>query len=228
MDIRYINLPEDFTVLLQSNMQSSGNGFAYLKKSLWNTASFQSLVSRSCRDLDENLTFEKLITSLGWYGLRDRLAGTYLYHQKHGVFPDGPTIDLVSDILELEDLVKDQTVDGYNRAFLLGFYFKMSLLSDKKNTHSSTEQQTLVPSDVLELLKLVKTKTAHIDWLCLSLMKACGVHGKDRVLKLLTGGGGFASLRSSMNDDQEYQFVRSMLAYGASIGHHEVFHNPTI
>lgn len=226
MNLQYVHLPQEFTWLLQSNMQSTGNGFSHLKKTIWSTSNFQSLASRTFSDLEGHLSFEKVITSLGWLGFRDRLAGAYLYHQKYGVFPEEPCLDLVSDILDFEDSLKGQTIDGYNRAFLLGFYLKMNLLGQKRNNHSF--KVSMISSDVSKLLELVNTKTTYIDWLYISLANACEVHGLERVRKLLEAGGGFASLRRGMTNDQDYQFIRSFLAYGASIGHLEVFYNPTI
>jgi hypothetical protein len=228
LSAKYVSLPQEFTFLLQSNMQTTGAGYSELKKSLWGKPSFQSMLVRTCLDIDSNLSFEKIITSLGWLGLRDRMAASYIHYQKYGVYPQSPSLDLIEDILSFENKVKGKTVDGYSRSFLYGFYKKMTALKEQKNTRQVNPDFSIVPQGVQNLLGLVKTRTAFIDWLCLTLESACEVHGEERVKKLIEAGGGFASMRQGLSRDQDYQLMRRYLSYGASIQHMDVFYNPTV
>lgn len=209
-------------------MQTTGAGYAQLKKSLWHKPAFQSMLVRTCLDIDKQLSFEKIITSLGWLGLRDRIAASYLHYQKFGVFPQSQTLDLIEDILDFENQVKGKTVDGFSRAFLYGFYKKMHLLREQKNTRQVEGAFSVVGEDILKLISLVKTRTAFIDWLCLTLESACEFHGAERVGKLINAGGGFASLRQGLDRKQEYLMMKRFLSYGASIQHMDVFYNPTV
>lgn len=238
MTSKYVNLPREFIILLQSNMQTSGHGYALLRKSLWSSASFQSMIARTCSDIDGNLSFEKIINSLGWLGLRDRFANAYLHYQKFGRFPQAPTLELVEDILDFESKLKGNTVDGYGRAFLFGFYKKMNYFKEEsqltsingslKNTRQEGLPFKIISDDSYKLLGIMKSRCAFIDWLCLAVDSTCEFHGFERVHKLISSGGGFASLRHGLDKKQEYLLMRRFLSYGASIQHMDVFYNPTV
>ena len=47
----YVNLPLEFTTLLQHNMQTSGKGYSLLKRDFWALPQFQSVVARATHDL---------------------------------------------------------------------------------------------------------------------------------------------------------------------------------
>ena len=124
----YVHLPDEFCTLLKSNMQTTGSGYQFLRKQLWDRPHFQAILKRACADLNGSLSFERIINSLGWLGLRDRLASTYLYHQEFGHFPDVVLLKNIEDILQFEEQLKSQTIDGHGRHFLYCFYIKMNLL----------------------------------------------------------------------------------------------------
>lgn len=214
---------------MQSNMQTSGAGYVALKRELWSTASFQAILARTCRDVDTNLGFEKIITSLGWLGLRDRIAASYLGYQRDGHFPHNPDLSLVEDILKMEDTLKTKTVDGYSRAFLLGFYKKMlHYRKNRNNVGDHADLPVLLSKDVSKVLSLVKTRTAFIDWLSVSIEGLLRFEGEERISQIISAGGGLAALKKSLNSGQREDLTRQMLAYGASIGHTEAFSNPTV
>ncbi len=229
MEYTYVLLPSQFIQLLQSNMQTSGSGYAQLRREFWHTPNFQAMLYRTCRDVDQQLGFEKIITALGWYGLRDRLAASYLGYQRDGQFPHVPDLSLVEDILQLEDKLKTKTVDGYNRAFLLGFYKKMLWYRKKRNTRKlEGEVDELLSSQTYKLLELVKTRTSFIDWLALALEGLGKFEDGERVAQIIKAGGGLVALKKGLGRGQQEQLIRDWVAYGASIGHTEAFSNPTV
>lgn len=229
MNYSYILLPGEFIYLLQANMQTSGAGYAYLKRELWNTSTFQSILARTCRDVDSQLGFEKIITSLGWLGLRDRIAASYLGFQRDGQFPHNPDLKLIEDILRAEDLLKMKTVDGYSRIFLLCFYKKMLHFRKMRNSvGEATELPPLLTKETLKVLGLVKTRTAFIDWLSVSVEGLLKFEDEERISQIISAGGGLAALKKGLNSGQREELTRQWLAYGSSINHIEAFSNPTV
>lgn len=219
----YVWLPSDFVFLLQSDMQASGHGFRHLKKDLWNKPHFQSVYLRATRDLDLGLQFEKAINSLGWLGIRDRLASLYLYHQKHGQFSNGADLSLVKDLIQFEEKISSKTTQGHSKAFLLGFYLTMEQYTRKSNVQPVNELSRFLTSDMVDLLNAIKTRTMDIDWLLLSLHYLLKFIEPERVKKLVLNSGNFLALRESLTDKQKYEFYRGMLSYGASIQNGEHF-----
>ncbi len=225
----YVFLPLEFTSLLQMNMQTSGEGYNLLKRHFWYLPQFQSIASRATADLGIKMSFEQTINTLGWLGLRDRMAAYYLKHQLQGYYSETTTLELIEDILELEERLKNIGLSGYSRAFLFGFYLKMGYFEEKMRSGVvAKKNMALISDDVFEALSLVEKRVIGIDWLCLSLhylLKSCG---KEKVLKHLKKGGGFESLKSELSPQDEFLMTKAFLAYGASINHQEAFFNPTV
>lgn len=228
MSFEYIWLPSDFTFLLQSDMQATGYGFQYLKKTLWSQPHFQSVYLRAVADLDVGLKFDKAVNSLGWLGIRDRLCSLYLYHNKHGRFPAEPDLRYVKDLLVFEDKVSSKTSQGTSHAYLLGFYILMEGSRSEGNVQRVDELKHFLDFEMTSLLQMVKTKTVQLDWLLLSLWYFKKFLGVERVKKLANSSGGFNSLRASLDKKQQYQFYRGLLNYGASVNNDEIFHKVTI
>jgi|GEM_PF-1978320 hypothetical protein len=225
----YVHLPEEFVTLLQSNMQTSGSGYARLKRDYWQRPHFQSVLSRATADLGNRQSFEQLINTLGWLGLRDRLAAFFLEHQAKGYYPKSFTLESIEDILAFEDEVKSLNLNGYSRAFLIGFYLKMGHYEEQVAQGKPIQKNiALISQDVLDVLALAKTRVAQVDWLCLSLHYLIKFRGVDKVKKLIRGGGGYSSLKSELTPQQEFTMMKAFLAYGASIYHNEAFHNPVV
>lgn len=225
----YVHLPEEFTSLLQMNMQTSGEGYAHLKRNCWPAPQFQSVACRASKDLGHNMSFEQTINTLGWLGLRDRMAAYYLNHQFHGHYPETTTLELLEDILEFEEAVKNISLNGYSRAFLFGFYLKMGYFEEQNMSGKTpNKQMKLISDDIIEVLNLVEKRIIPLDWLCLSLHYLLKFRGKEKVLKLLRAGGGFESLKSEISPQEEFLMTKAFLAYGASIYQQEAFYNPTV
>jgi hypothetical protein len=223
MTYGYVWLPPDFVFLLQSDMQATGYGFQYLKKTLWNKPQFQSVYLRATRDLDLGTGFEKAINSLGWLGVRDRMCSLYLHHQRTGHYPNSTNLDNIKDILKFEEAVALKTTQGHSRAYLLAFYLSMEQHHHKGNVHPVSELNRFIDKNMKELLLGIKTKTMDIDWLLLSLHYFLKFLDADRVKKLVLTNGNFMALRETLTKQQQYEFYRAMLSYGASIQNGEHF-----
>ncbi len=217
MYFNYVELPADFCNLLKSNMQTTGEGYQILRKKLWDRPHFQAIVARACYDLKGPHTFERIINSLGWLGLRDRLASTYLYHQEHGHFPDRVLLKNIEDILLFEEQLKGQTIDGHGRHFLYAFYTKMNLYYIKRTDPKGTYHSHLISKDSLAIIKGFTKKAVEVDWLCLSIHHLCELLGPQKVRDVLSQGGSYMELFSLLSDSQRYTMNENFLTYATSI-----------
>jgi hypothetical protein len=225
MNFGYIHLPREFCFLLQSNMQTSGSGFQYLKKTFWSRPSFQGVLRLACHDMGSSISFERVINSLGWLGLRDRLAACYLHHQQYGRFPKAPTLHDVEEILNFEKKCSSSTVDGLSRPFLLAFYLKMGLLYFQRHYPHEKFVNNWDTPEVFEILKLSKTRVEKIDWLFVSLLHLSKSIDSKRMRETLGQANGHASLVALLSQEKRYEYTRALAEYGASIGDKDVFVN---
>ena len=223
MNFGYIHLPREFCFLLQSNMQTSGRGYQYLRKEFWSRPSFQGVLRHACHDMGSAISFERVINSLGWLGLRDRLAATYLHHQQHGKFPQAPTLHDVEDLLSFEKNCEGNTVDGYSRAFLLAFYLKMGLFYFQRHYPTEKFTHNWETPEIYDVISSSKSRVERIDWLFLSLMHLRKSVGAEAIKESLGKYDGYLSLAASLSKEAKYEYTRSLIEYGASIGDKEVF-----
>lgn len=213
----YVHLPDDFCLLLKSNMQTTGAGYQYLRKNLWDRPQFQAILSRACADINGTLSFERIINSLGWYGLRDRLASTYLYHQEFGYFPDQVLLKNIEDILHFEEQVKLQTIDGHGRHFLYAFYIKMNLYYIKRTNPKGTYHNNLMSKSSLDIIKSFSKRSVEIDWLCITIHHFCEFIGEEKVAAVLESGGSYKELYENLSSQQRYTMNENFLSYASSI-----------
>ena len=127
------------------------------------------------KDIDPDGFLGKIISIAGWIGIRNRLAAVYIEYTMTGRFPDIANLNLVSDILNIENKLRHFTPVGFSRAFLLGFYAKMSLVKIKKLNDTDNLIPDLVPlmikDEHIEFMKYSKTKSMRIDWVMLQLIQ---------------------------------------------------------
>lgn len=206
-------------------MQTSGKGFQYLKKEFWSKPCFQGVLRHACGDLGQSISFERVINSLGWLGLRDRLAASYLHHQQYGRFPHAPTLHDVDDLLSFEKRCSSSTVDGYSRPFLLAFYLKMGLYYFKRHYPQEKFSNNWDTPEIYEVLSLTKSRVEKIDWLFLSLLHLKREIGSEKIKREIVKVDGYSSLMSSLSKESKYEYIRALIEYGASIGDKDVFNN---
>ncbi len=225
MNFGYIHLPREFCFLLKSNMQTSGKGHQYLKKDFWSRPSFQGVLKHACHDMGSAVSFERVINSFGWLGLRDRLAACYLHHQQFGRFPNAPTLHDVEELLSFEKNCSISSLDGHSRSFLLAFYLKMGLFYLKRHYPNEKFSNDWDTVEICELLKHNKVKVERIDWLFLSLLHLKNNLGIEKLKSEISGTGGHNTLINSMGQEDRYNYTKTLMEYGASIGDKDVFIN---
>lgn len=224
----YVSLPEHFTRLLVGNIQNSTISNNNLEMYINENKDLNALVKRIFKDIDPDGFLGKIISISGWTGIRNRLAAIFIEHAMTGKFPESANINLVNDLINVENKLRHFTPPGFNRAFLLAFYAKMSLV--KINSISdSRELSPLIIKDVhIEFMKYSKAKSIRIDWLMLQLIQYEHFLGVERMQNLLKVETRYAALFSLLSSKEQAQMIENFLTYGASIYDTEIFTTDTL
>jgi len=221
--LSYINLPEYFTRVLCSNMQSGEDNFDNLGAYIRSEPGFLGLVERCFSDVDEKLRTETIIKSLGWYGFRNRMAAIFLEYQLNGKFPVKPNLELCHELVALEDNVKNQTVEGFSRAFMLGLYWKLHRYKDNNSFMESFNWK-----EVLTHFKHTKARVIKVDWLLFMIVHFHAYLGKEVLREALKGTPDYSELYSRLDENQKREYLNNALSYGASINEAEFFYQARI
>lgn len=221
--IRYTHLPLPFVQILASNMQAGGKAFQRLRQHFEENPDLKFLLTRAVKDVDPEARLERVINSIGWLGLRDRIAAMYLQRKQLGQYPFIPDINLAKDLNLFEQRTKDYCVDGYGRAYLFAFYFKMTMFEAIETGQQNSVSEEFVTKNILDLLKLAKAKVIHIDWLLIILQHFNLSWGEEVVRQKLQAKASWKDLYSLLNSVQQKNLIENLLAYGASIGETELF-----
>lgn len=204
-------------------MQSGEDNFENLAAYVRSEPGFYALVERCFRDVDEKVRTEVIVKSLGWYGFRNRMAAIFLEYQLNGRFPTKPNLELCHELIALEDNVKSQTVEGFSRAFMLGFYFKLHRYRDNNSFMESFNWR-----DVLTLFKHTKARVVKVDWLLFMVMHLHAYLGKEVLREALKGNADYTELYNRLDETQKRQYIANALSYGASINDAEFFYQSRI
>lgn len=219
----FVVLPDDFTHLLKANMQSTSKGFGGLKTYVLERPDLSRLVQKGFVDIDPEGRVERIIKAVGWFGMRDRLANIYLTKLFTGKFPEKAPSNFLGEILKFEEKMKNQTVDGYSRAFLLGFYLRYALVELKASRPEESLDNMISTSNLLSLMKLSRSRVVKIDWLLLVLSHFVSFIGKETCENQLQKSSQFDTLWKILSNEQKELMTSNLLAYGAAIQDSEIF-----
>lgn len=222
-NLPYISLPEQFTRLLVSNIQNSTGTNTNLEMYINENAELNALVKKVFRDIDPDGFLGKILSISGWAGIRNRLAAVYLEYAMTGRFPDVANLNLVTDIVNIENKLRHFTPPGFSRAFLLGFYAKMSLIQIKKMDNAASFNPLIIRDEHIEFMKFSKAKSARIDWLMLELIQLDQFLGTERMNTMLAAGSRYESMFALLSASEQQQMTQNFLTYGASINDTEIF-----
>ncbi|MCK5884000.1 MAG: hypothetical protein KAG61_09940 [Bacteriovoracaceae bacterium] len=224
-----VNMPDYFTRLLRGNMQSSGNLYRSLPIYFDQIPSLKSLVSHSFSSIDPRLRVDFLLNSLGWHGFRNRLTGLFLHYEEHGKFPPHTDPDAVDDILLIEDRLKGHTPGNFSRTFLLGLYLKMSQLHIQKVGLPQGRELLQIDNSIFDLLdKYTGSKLVKLDLFILGIIHMQHFFGKETIREYIRDGASYPYLFEKLNEQQKEMIMSNLLAYGASIGEIDFFHNKMV
>lgn len=223
----FISLPEHFTKLLVANIQNSTANNTNLELYINENKELNALVKRIFRDIDPDGFLGKILSISGWNGIRNRLAAVYLEYAMTGVFPDTANLNLVTDIINIENKLRHFTTPGFSRAFLLGFYAKMTLIHVKKISDDVEDEEAVSPliitDDHIEFMKHSKAKSTRIDWLMLELIQYDHFLGTERVNTMLSAGSRYEAMFAQLSADEQQQMIENYMTYGASINDTDIF-----
>lgn len=219
----FVSLPEYYTRLLSSNIQNSTQANTNLELYINENKELNALVKKIFRDIDPDGFLGKILSISGWNGIRNRLAAVFLEHAMTGRFPETANLNLVTDLINVENKLRHFTPPGFNRAFLLAFYAKMSLIQIKMKSDSRELTPLIIKDEHIEFMKLSKAKSVRIDWLMLQLIQYEHFLGMERVFDLLKNETRYAELFTLLSEEEQAQMMNNSLAYGASIFDSEVF-----
>lgn len=219
----FISLPEHFTRLLVSNIQNSTQSNNNLELYINENKELNALVRKIFRDIDPDGFLGKILSISGWMGIRNRLAAVYIEYAMTGKFPETANLSLVTDIINIENKLRHFTPAGFSRAFLIGFYAKMSLIHVKNSEDAKTP--LIIRDEHFEFMKFSKAKSVRIDWLMLQLIQYDHFLGTERMRSLLASETRYESLMALLSNEEQKIMMDNCLTYGASIGDNEIFVN---
>lgn len=222
MEYPFVNLPDHFTSLLCVNMQSSGKNFNGLAVYISERKGFLTQFLRLFSDIDTSGNIDKIVKSLGWHGVRDRLACLYIENLINGEFPDTVTPGNCYGILGFEDRLKPHSIGGFSRGFLLGFYLKIASIELSLKGDSSANQ-LMDMEEVFEVLALSNARTVQIDILALLIKHLIFFLGKDEIIEGINSGKKYKDFYKLLSDTQQSLLMSNLLSYGASINEKELF-----
>jgi len=222
-NLPYVSLPEQFTRLLVSNIQNSTGTNTNLEMYINENSELNALVKKVFRDIDPDGFLGKILSIAGWPGIRNRLAAVYIEYAMTGKYPDTANLNLVTDIVNIENKLRHFTPAGFSRAFLLGFYAKLSLIQVKKGSDSMNVNPLIIRDEHIDFMKYSKAKSARIDWLMLELIQYDHFLGSERMNTLLAGGSRYESMFALLSPSEQQQMMQNFLTYGASINDTEIF-----
>ena len=219
-----VYIPDGITWLLTTHFNNSNKSYSVITEAILNNPFIKIQISKLFKQYMKEESIKSLLSSLGWKGLRDRLASMYLYHYENGVFPSLLSTDNVEDILQFEKKFVTIFPDGNSRVFVLGMFFKLCELSSKKENPSNWKTYLSVSDSLLKTIELGDQKVVKPDWLILSLIHLESYLGHDKLQsQVLATKGNFYKLASLLNDEQKEEMMQNLLRYGASINEDEIF-----
>lgn len=218
---QFVNMPDYFTGLLRSNMNSTSKSYQNIQMYIHQRPAFLGLFKRAFEGTDQEVHIEKLIKTMSWNGIRDRLAAMFITHLETGEFPKNPDVRIISPIIDLEEQLKPFTVSGQGRAFLLGLYLK--LMNTRPTQPIDFSLNWNIGEGVIDRLKHSKAKVLMIDWLVLYLKHLEVFLGVEKLERVISEYSDYRSTLALLEIEQRELMISNFLAYGASIGESEIF-----
>lgn len=223
INLPYVTMPDTMVRLLSGNIQNTPHTNNQLEAFFSEHRELNLLIKRSFKDIDPEEFVGKIISIVGFTGIRNRLCALMIEHASRGIFPTEANLSLVTEILNLENKLRHFTVTGYSRAFLLGLYAKLSLIKINHMEEVHQYSPLIIKDEHLELLKYSKSKSIKIDWLILQIVLFESVFGIARLETMLKSQMKFNAIFNMLNETEKSAFMENMLTYGSSILDYDFF-----
>lgn len=210
----FIRMPQEFVILLKSNMGGTPKPSDVFKV-LGTNPALMMVMEKSFSEFDDGRGIEKVMSALGWSSFKDRLASLYISKSLYGKYSQKTDLEVIEEIKQFERTYQQFEVSSYARLFLLGFYIKLANIRCQNLQEGEVIQ---IPSQVINVLSVLEGRAERIDWLILiishllmSLDEALIINHLGQQKKI----DYFYDLMSS--SDRQLMF-ENLLSYGASIG----------
>lgn len=220
----YVNLPDYYVQLLKGSMQGIEFNSNHFNAYVYENKPFLSLMENHFQDIDPELRVDAILKGMTWKGVRNRMARLFIHYELNGKFGlDDEDMKHLNDILFWEDRLSAYNAEGFSRAFLLGFYFKICSLQTQKFYNDVQRKNFIMKDDILELFKYCKYRAIRIDWLYVLMDHYVEFFGKKKMLALLEDRLPYNDIFSLLSKEQQQDFTSGLLTYGASISEAEIF-----
>jgi hypothetical protein len=224
----HVTLPDRFTRLLALDFSSSPQSQRDLEIYIRNEKELYFLVLQLFRDVDPEGSLEKIISVAGWTAIRNRLCSAYLEQASSGRFPDKANLVNINELIYIENNLREYSVSGYSRAFMLGLYAKSTLNYLNSHTGDLVHGPLILKPEHFELVEKSQSKRVRIDWLMLIIILLEHYMGFARINSLLSSGSTLNSLIALLDDEEKSEFLNNLINYASSINDSEIFTNQNL
>ena len=217
----FIQLPNYFTPFFKFNLYGSITPYKLFTTTIASNKSFVGIIKYCFSDIDPHGRPDTIFKSLGWISLRNRLAAIYLEKACTSKIPKIPKLEYIMNAQRFERKIKQHTVDGISRGFMLGFY--LSFLELETQQHINLEVDKLIP-----FLELSKSKTIQIDWIIILLLHFEKFLTSSTLKSLIQNKASFQTIFLKLKDTEKTALLKNLMSYGFSIDDKECFYGQVI
>ncbi len=223
-----LNLPDELVYLLKSNLTSVELQNKIVLEKINQNYALVQLLEGLFQEYDTQKRLPQALKKISWSHFRDQFASIYVYHQVHGRFPKEINLEMVRDIQAFEDKISDFSLHSNSRAFLLGFYLKISQVILRQQLGDATITLVELPKEVIGLLSLSTAHSEKVDLLIILVWHLNQFLGIEILTKLIKSGTSYLEIFEGLKKEQQEIMVDNFLAYGCSINENEIFLNERV
>ena len=220
----FIQLPEYFTTMLKSNMQSRGMVYYHFIQN--NPELFQLSQNFLKIEKKPGQMLSDALKSMGWPLFRDQLAHVLLHFNLYGEYPMASVQNcrLSQDLAHFEQTTADYATGGYSRSYLLAFYLKMvDYLLKRERREVVEEYSSLIDESLIDLLSYSNIKITKIDWVLLILTHFDHYLQRDYLSTLLEKKTRFSEIYNDLSKEQKNHMMSNLITYGYAISEVDMF-----
>jgi len=218
-EFEFIKMPVEFARLFQVNMESIGVHFKSLPSKAINNKAFYSLAkitfpSESAEEFD----FSVILKKNGWHGVRDQMTSQYLHFAKYGKYAKKLDQTLIHELVDLEEDFSNYSVQGFSRAYLLGFYFKLWQLQGESPVYANEAFSIIKDKKFQSLFEASANRLAQTDIMILLVLHFRDYLGEQKLRSLIASSKGFTALYNELDSSMKNLFMRNIARYLYSVG----------
>lgn len=232
--IPFVHLPDAFVRLLKAPININEKNNYKLIQDLCRffdkNADLSQMLIQMSGDVNSEGEIESIVSLLGFYQVRNRLAASFIEKELSGAFSKNYNSNYINDIINIENKMLPFLKEPSSRIFLLGFYAKLSKITLDKNilyTQLNPQHETfnviVFKEEHFKLMRYSKFKSQRLDWLFLLIISFSSIFEFDRMERLLHSNINFQALLKMLNKDEKHLLYQSLLNYGCSIIEEDFF-----